>query len=158
MRIITNGILSARAMGGPKRNPRVKAGDVRRPGLSLRPVPLDEEIDDELEHRRILGDAGDVVEGRDVVRGVLRAVPRQGLGDPLDLVVGLVEAEVLAPERDDGGEIGGHLAANRVPFAEVVVVGGVGVAAVLVSDRRVDRLATFTLEPGAAAKRAEPGK
>ena len=82
------------------------------------------------------------------MRGVLRAVPRQGLGDPLDLVVGLVEAEVLAPERDDGGER--HLAANmRVPFAEVVVVGGVGVAAVLVSDRRVDRLATFTLEPGA---------
>ena len=59
---------------------------------------------------------------------------------------------MLAPERDDGGEIGGHLAPNRVPFAEVVVVGGVGVAAVFVSDRRVDRLAAFTPEPGAAAE------
>ena len=115
--------------------PGVEARDVRRAVFALRPVPLDEEVDDELEHRRVLGDAGDVVEGRDVVRGVLRAVPRQGLGDPLDLVVGLVEAEVLRPEGDDGGER--HLAAKlRVPFAEVVVVGGVGVAAVFVGPAR----------------------
>ena len=155
MRIITNGILSANAMGGPKRNLARRNPRCAWARARLAPVPLDEEVDDELEHLRVFGDAGDVVEGRDVVRGVLRAVPQQGLGDPLDLVVGLVEAEVLRPEGDDGGER--HLAElNGVgAFAEVVVVGGVGVTAVLVSDRLVDRLAAFTLEPGAAAETVE---
>ena len=77
------------------------------------------------------------------MRGVLRAVPREGLGDALDAFVGLVQAEVLRAQRLDGGKGGGHRYA-----AEVVVMWGVCVSAVLVADRRVDGLASFTLEPG----------
>ena len=50
---------------------------------------------------------------------------------------------MLIPESLDGGKGGGHWYA-----AEVVVVWCVGVAAVLVADRRADGLASFTLEPG----------
>ena len=56
---------------------RVETRDVRGAVGSLRPVSLHEEVDDELEHFRIFRDSRDVVEGRDVVRGVLRAVPRE---------------------------------------------------------------------------------
>ena len=120
---------------------------MRRAVRALRPVSLHEEVDDELEHFRIFRDSRDVVEGRDVVRGVLRAVPREGLGDALDAFVRLVQAEVLRAQRLDGGKGGGHRRGWWVP-AEVVVMWCVGVAAVLVADRRVDGLASFTLEPG----------
>lgn len=54
-----------------------------------------------LERLGVLADAGDVVEGGHVVRRVLGAIPRQVLGDVLDVLTSLVKTEMRWGELDD---------------------------------------------------------
>ncbi|OUS43587.1 hypothetical protein BE221DRAFT_80031, partial [Ostreococcus tauri] len=79
---------------------RVESRHVRRSVRALRPVPLHEHFDHLPERLRVLRDPGDVVKRRHIVRGVLRAVPREGFRDAHRARVGLVDAKMIRSVRD----------------------------------------------------------